>query len=407
MGLLNGTMSLRYYRVEGDLPKEHREEFVAQAKRFAFRELAPEKEYSIGWVQPENFLDVDFRDDTLFRNQYLACTLRIDQKKVDARLFRALFDREHEKLKKETNRERVKPFERKEIKERIQRKLLAEAVPTRRLYDVCWDVPAGRMYFFATGDKLQDVFREQFEKCFHMAANALTVKGRFEAVTGETMPPDLEDPGREFLQWLYWRTDQEGGKFTLPRSGEIALWIEDRMFFKEPGEADPKPGTPRPASTTLAGGDPARAPEARASLAGGKRLTKVKLGLKRGEREWSFVLDGETLDVTALKIPALFTEEEDEKLFERLALLEEASFVVEELFGEYAKARLSDDWERKDQAWQQRWIQEGAPAVAGGGARKVAAEAPAARAARKPKARARAAATPSKPRAAAKTARRR
>ena len=379
MGLLNGTMSLRYYRVEGDLPKSYREEFLAQMKKFAFRELAAEKELSIGWVRPENFLDVDFREENLFQNQYLTCTLRIDSKKIDGKLFRALFDREHEKLKKETNRERVKPFERKEIKERIQKKLLAEAMPTRRLYDVCWDVPAGRMYFFATADRLQDTFREQFEKCFHMTANGLTVKGRFEAVTGETMPPDLEDPGREFLQWLYWRTDQEGGKFKLPKSGEVHLWVEDRMFFKEPGQEDPQPGTPRPASTTLAGGDPARAPEARASLAGGKRLSKVKLGLKRGEREWSFVLDGETLDVTALKIPALFTEEEDEKLFERLALLEEASFVVEELFGDYAAARLSDDWERKDQAWQQRWIQEGAPAGASGGSRKAATEAGAAR----------------------------
>ena len=379
MGLLNGTMSLRYYRVEGELPKEYREDFLAQMKKFAFRELVADKEYSLGWVRPENFLDVDFREDNVFQNQYLTATLRIDQKKIDARMFRALFDKEHDKLKKETNRERVKPFERKEIKERIQKKLMAEAQATRRLYDVCWDVPAGRMYFFATADKLQDTFREQFEKCFHVAANAQTVKARFEAVTGESMPPDIEDAGREFLQWLYWRTDNEGGKFKLEKSGEIALWVEDRMFFKEPGEADPKPGTPRPASTTLAGGDPARAPEARASLAGGKRLTKVKLGLKRGDREWSFVIDGETLDVTALKIPVLFTEEEDEKLFERLALLEEASFVVEELFGEYAKTRLSDDWERKDQAWVTRWIQEGAPSGTSGGAKKLANAAPAAR----------------------------
>src|SRR3954463_1686117 len=103
MGLLNGTMSLRYYRVEGDLPKDYREEFLAQMKKFGFRELVAEKEYSIGWVRPENFLDVDFREDNVFQNQYLTATLRIDQKKIDARLFKALFDKEHEKLKKETN----------------------------------------------------------------------------------------------------------------------------------------------------------------------------------------------------------------------------------------------------------------------------------------------------------------
>lgn len=365
MGLLQGTMSIRMYRVEGELPKKYREEFLEEIQRNAFRELGPEKEFGVGWVSPANFLDTDFEDGKVFQNQYLTTAMRVDKKAVNARLFRALFERELEKFKAESNREKVKPSEKREIKERLRRKLLAQAEPNRKTFDLCWDTGQGRLYFFGTSDRLQDLFREQFWNTFHLEPVMLTVKARFEAAAGQAVPPDIEDPGREFLNWLFWRTDNEGGKFELPKSGEVHLWVDDRMLFKD--------ATEKPTSTALTGGDPARWPEARASLANEKRLTKVKLGLRRGEREWSFTLDGETLDLTTLKIPALLTDAEDEVLFERLALLEEAAFVVEELFAEYVERRLSDEWERKDQAWMARWVAEGAPAgaVAAAGTRKL------------------------------------
>lgn len=378
MGLLQGTMTLRFYRVDGDVPKKYREEYLEDLKRYAFRELGPEKEFGIGWVSAENFLDTDFFDQKVFHNQYLTLAMRVDKKQVNARLFKALLQQELEKFKKEGNREKVRPAEKKEIKDRLHRKLLADAEPQRRTWDLCWDVGTGRAYFFGTADKLQDLFREQFQKTFHLDPVMLTVKARFEAAAGEALPPDVEDPGREFLTWLYWRTDKEGGKFNLEKSGEVTVWVDDKMLFKD--------ATEKPASCALSGGDPARAPEARAALAGGKRLSRVKLGLRRGEREWSFTLDGETLDLAALKLPALLTDQEDEKLYERLALLEEAAFVVDELFGEYARTRLSDAWEKKDLAWITRWIAEGAPAGATeqGGSRKIASGG-AARAARLPK----------------------
>ncbi len=366
---------MRLYKIEGDLPKKYRDEFLEEIRKNAFRELGPEKEFGAGWVTPENFLDTSFEDQNVFRNQYLTLSLRVDKKQVNARLFRALLEQELEKFKKQSGREKVKPSEKREIKERLHRKLLAETEPRRATYDVCWDTGTQKLYFFNTGDRMQDLFRENYWKTFHLEPVQQTVKARFEAVAGEAIPPDLGDAGREFLNWLYWRTDQTGGKFELEKSGEVHLWIEDRMLYKDDAE--------RPASTALTGGDPARWPESRASLAGGKKLTRVKLGLKRGEREWSFTLDGETLDLAALKIPALLTDVEEEALFERLALLEEATFVIDELFGEWAKKRLADEWERGDLAKMTRWIQDGSPAGATKGTMEGSRKIPAAGAARK------------------------
>ncbi len=353
MGLLQGPMSLRFYRVDGELPRKSPERVLEPIRRHAFRELGPEKETGMGWVSPANLLDTDFDEQKVFSNQYLTLSLRVDKKQIDARLFRARLEKEMEAVQKKTRRERLRPAERKEIRQKLQRELLAQTDPARRVYDLCWDVGTGRLYYYSTADATQDPFRNLFQKTFDLEVEALSVKGRFEAAIGGPIPPDVEDPGREFLTWLFWRTDREGGRFELPKSGEIFLWIEDRLVFKDGGE--------KPASTAVSGGDPARAPESKAALAGGKRLARVKVGLKRGEREWSLTLDGETLDVTALKIPALFTEREDEVLYERVALLEEAVFAVEELFGQFARARVSGTWERGEQAAIARWIAEAAP----------------------------------------------
>src|SRR5690242_12993965 len=102
-------MTIRFYRVDGELPKKYRDEFLEQIKRFSFRELAPEKEFGAGWVSPANLLDVDFDDSKVFQNQYLTLALRADKKQVNARLFRALLQKELEKFKKQTNQEKVKP----------------------------------------------------------------------------------------------------------------------------------------------------------------------------------------------------------------------------------------------------------------------------------------------------------
>ncbi|HYG66851.1 MAG TPA: hypothetical protein VD838_04300, partial [Anaeromyxobacteraceae bacterium] len=76
----------------------------------------------------------------------------------------------------------------------------------------------------------------------------------------------------------------------------------------------------------------------------------------RGERTFEATVDAEFLDLRAAKLPALLTEEEDDRLLERLALVEELSAIVDALAGAFLAARASPAWTRKTVPALKRWM---------------------------------------------------
>jgi hypothetical protein len=106
--------------------------------------------------------------------------------------------------------------------------------------------------------------------------------------------------GEEFLTWLWFRIETEGGEFEL--GGEsIAVVLDDFLAFA-PLEADAT-------EQSLRKGLPTRTPEARAALRSGRRLRRAKLLVARGSDEWTLVLDGPTLGLRSIKVPADGEEE--------------------------------------------------------------------------------------------------
>ena len=57
-------------------------------------------------------------------------------------------------------------------------------------------------------------------------------------------------------------------------------------------------------------------------------------------------LDAEFLDVRAGKLPELLTEEEDDRLLERLELTERLSGIVDALVGAFLEVRTSRAWSK-------------------------------------------------------------
>jgi hypothetical protein len=57
---------------------------------------------------------------------------------------------------------RVSAAERREIKDEIASRLVAQALPTPRLFDVVWNLETGRVYFSGK----QRAAREAFGDCF-------------------------------------------------------------------------------------------------------------------------------------------------------------------------------------------------------------------------------------------------
>lgn len=153
--------------------------------------------------------------------------------------------------------------------------------------------------------------------------------------------------GREFLTWLWFKCEVEGGEFEIP-SGRLDLVVEDNLFFV--GHDDD--------STVAAvkGGCPTLRAESASALASGMTLRRARFQGARDERQWSFTLDAETLDVKSLKVPAVEAEDPLEQLTERLQAAEEMRDALDELYTEFLNIRLTRVWTEVEAERMRDWV---------------------------------------------------
>ncbi len=142
--------------------------------------------------------------------------------------------------------------------------------------------------------------------------------------------------GNEFLTWLWFQSEQNGGTYALSEDETITFWIDDRLELSSNDPSDQR--------NVLRGGTPALSPEAKAALQQERKASQAKFRLSKGEREWVFVIDGSNLDLRSVKLPALLTSEEDDRFYERVHLLEELKECIETLFSKFITVRSGPNW---------------------------------------------------------------
>src|SRR6476659_5721427 len=92
MGIISGALTGARFRVEGDLPDNWRDVWRDRLGEYAFRDPPNRvgKEEVEGWVLTQNLLDTDFSDlNRWLMNDYALFGLRVDKKRLPAKLFRA------------------------------------------------------------------------------------------------------------------------------------------------------------------------------------------------------------------------------------------------------------------------------------------------------------------------------
>ncbi len=156
--------------------------------------------------------------------------------------------------------------------------------------------------------------------------------------------------GREFLTWLLWRADRGEATFS-DDDGDFALAFGGRARLVGVG-ADVT-------DAILKGRSPAHGVETRAALGAGRTLREAELRLTRGEREFRFTLVAETLDLKSVKLPARLTDEGDDRLGERMALLEELEKAIAVMYVEFVKERTRPVWNRSVVPALRDWVVEG------------------------------------------------
>ena len=186
------SFSARRFRIEGDLPSVSDASFTKRLLDRRFQPLSPNEERSVGWVTADNCLDSRFSDDSVARGPAAVFSLRIDKRRVNSRLLRAMMDLELRGRRKdvERNDEGVvgagapagsrKPSAKasregkSELRRALTEELMRNTTPTMDVYTVIL-YPRERMVLFGSLSKASnEVFRTLFADTFDVSLSALT-----------------------------------------------------------------------------------------------------------------------------------------------------------------------------------------------------------------------------------------
>jgi len=140
--------------------------------------------------------------------------------------------------------------------------------------------------------------------------------------------------GGEFLTWLWYHSEQTEGRFKL---GEryIEVYFDAKLVLEATGDIRE--------TSSIKSECPTETEEARASLQSGKHVSEARLRVVAEQKQWTVTVKASDLSLGGVKIPALLSREDDDKVYERLYLLEELEDLLDDLFNLFLDERLDED----------------------------------------------------------------
>ncbi len=164
---------------------------------------------------------------------------------------------------------------------------------------------------------------------------------------------ETESVGREFLAWLWFRSETDQGIFDLGEAGKAELWLDRKMTLQSERDMGVE-------TITCAGGNP-NMREARFALFEKKEIVQAMIKLTIGDNQWSFVMDSTWLNLRTFKTPHVVqdkTEDPEGLFYEKMYLVEEALAAMDTIFETFIKLRTSTEWDNKERPALMHWINE-------------------------------------------------
>ena len=175
MPLLSGAMGCRRYRVLNPPVPLDRDALLEALREHAFRQppSAARGGENLGWVNLKNLCITDFDHESCLLNQYFCWSLRIDNKRIPAKLLKALLELRMTEWLNETGRERVPASVKAEIREQLELELFPRQLPSVAVHDVCWDLHSHVVRLFTNGNKAHETFRVLFSQTFGLETRSI------------------------------------------------------------------------------------------------------------------------------------------------------------------------------------------------------------------------------------------
>lgn len=366
MGFASGPVTFRRFFVNGPMATDS-DAVVAAIKKCAFGHYGQRSAdgVEVGWISPEHLFDANIEIEKIVFDRFVHCQMRLDRTAAPSSLIRSYIRMEAAAAMDAGGKDRLTRDERHRAKEAAMARAETEAKRGmhRRVaaYPVLIDLRQKTVYFGSLSPTALDafilLFRETFD-CGVDPADAERIAFRIMEAAGD--PRSIEDAepfhlvsprmvegdngfdvndrtffGREFLTWLWYRTDVAEGMFESGKD-RIAAAIVKTMHldcdFKVTG------------SDTVRNDGPGSTPEARAALTTGKQPTRAGLILGGRSGEYALMFDGPRFTVSSLKLPDPSEGDRHDQLRERFEQVTEVAGLLDVLFGLFLGRRASSDW---------------------------------------------------------------
>jgi hypothetical protein len=355
----SGSTALTIFKMPKSLPENYLELFAA---RNAGMLDHVKDEQSIGWVA-RHLLETTIDDNTAICGGHVHLAMRIAQRKIPTSLLKAICHRDELAYMQANDSISVPSKIRKQIKEEAMDKHLMKMPPSISAIPMVIDRAANMLYVGSSSNSQIDTFLAFFLKTLDLDPIQVTCEEMlFEmfqkdadvlpSITITENPDDDEAvPARDFLTWLWYYSEQQGGAITVEKYGNFELMIEGPLTFAFAAEAKGA------AETTVKKGSPLRSAEAKAALNVGKKLKKAKLTLARDQQIWSGSFDADKFAFSGLSLPEGETTERHDRFAERVEFLHIFYHAMREYFRKFASELMADDWQEKEKDIQ-RWARE-------------------------------------------------
>lgn len=354
MGLIKGGFSFARFHVEGDLPQNFLNFINRQIKAHAYREeRKSSQEKQLGWVSLTDVLDADFEQADYALADYLVFCLRIDRKLVSPKLLKLKLLEEERRYLAESGKNRINKQTAAGIKEKVSLELMErqDAVPS--FYDVLWALGKNTVYFSSLADKVADDFVELFKKTFTLNLRRFSPQENAGMLKNTESPDAVSLIGREFLTWLWYKSEERDGRIAPADGNEVELHFLKRIAL-EAGEGEYAQGV-------VCSGLHAELKEGKEAIRQGKKVKEAGIRLTHDKNEWEFIFKADTFDFQSLKLPAADLPETPQdqagNLLERIYLIEGAVKIMDNLFNSFLQIRQSPQWEEKELKLLAKWLE--------------------------------------------------
>jgi hypothetical protein len=162
--------------------------------------------------------------------------------------------------------------------------------------------------------------------------------------------------GREFLTWLWFKSDRFGGRIEIPGKKVIEVFFLDRMTLDLSESESPE--------TVVLKGGQSELREGLAALKEGKKIEEARISVRETENDFTMVLKGTWFCFGSFRTPPILppdgSESDDGRegaFLEKVYLIEEGLATVDALFEYFLQLRISDKWELIELPELRKWIE--------------------------------------------------